>query len=293
MRYNIVMDDNARYHINLKFYDDPPAFGGVKLIQLGKIYLQNDAVVPAHVHKNWFELTLVTGGEGTVITNGTPTVVKKGDCYLSFPCDIHEIVSSSEHALEYIFVALTITDEQMRARFDKIMSNFYPGSKRIISNPKLITLSENAIYEFSLKDNEYSGEILTHIFGQLVLYTQRDFLVMQENSLPGNVSRAEMFCYRLSSYIDTHIYTLSSLEELAAATNYNYSYISSLFKKTTGGTLADYYRERRLETAKLLLIENKLAIGEIAERLNYSSIYAFSKAFKHRYGASPRAFRPA
>ena len=36
-----------------------------------------------------------------------------------------------------------------------------------------------------------------------------------------------------------------------------------------------------------MLGENKMKIGEIAEQLNYSSVYAFSKAYKKKYGISP------
>lgn len=40
--------------------------------------------------------------------------------------------------------------------------------------------------------------------------------------------------------------------------------------------------------ARLLLNEGKLNITKIAELLNYSSIYSFSKAFKEKYGVSPK-----
>jgi AraC-like DNA-binding protein len=93
------------------------------------------------------------------------------------------------------------------------------------------------------------------------------------------------------NYIDTHIYTLSSLEELAEMTNYNYSYLSSLFHKTTSGMLTDYYRKRRLETARLLIEEGALKINEIASLLRYSSIYTFSRAFKDFFGVSPSQYK--
>ena len=89
------------------------------------------------------------------------------------------------------------------------------------------------------------------------------------------------------NYIDTHIYSLCNLCELTEKFKYNYSYLSSLFKKTTNKTLAEYFRNRKLETAKALVIEKNKKIGEIAEMLNYSSTFAFSKAFKEKYGVSP------
>ena len=91
-------------------------------------------------------------------------------------------------------------------------------------------------------------------------------------------------------YIDTHMYRLQSLNDLSEEFGYNYSYLSDLFRKNTGDTLSNYYRTRHLNAARLLWDEKKLRIHQIAEILGYSSLYAFSKAFKHRYGISPEHY---
>ena len=88
-------------------------------------------------------------------------------------------------------------------------------------------------------------------------------------------------------YIDTHLYTMQSLAEIADAMNYNYSYLSALFRQHSSTTLLEYYRNRRLEAAKLLLAEGKLSVGAIADLLRYSSVYTFSRAYKEKYGISP------
>ena len=55
-------------------------------------------------------------------------------------------------------------------------------------------------------------------------------------------------------------------------------------------SFSDYYQTRRLDMAKLLILEKKLKINQIAETLNYSSLYSFSKAFKSKYGGSPSRY---
>ena len=72
--------------------------------------------------------------------------------------------------------------------------------------------------------------------------------------------------------------------------NYNYNYLSALFKKTTGKKISEYYQSRRLETARTLL-NSKKKIGEVSEMLNYSSPFAFSKAFKRSFGVSPKQYQ--
>ena len=105
-----------------------------------------------------------------------------------------------------------------------------------------------------------------------------------------NFSEPETFCYQIMHYIDTHIYTLRNLEEVAEYMKYNYSYLSAQFKKTTGSTLSTYHQQKRLATAEGLMQNSALTITQIAEKLNYSSLYAFSRAFKTAYGISPREY---
>ena len=81
---------------------------------------------------------------------------------------------------------------------------------------------------------------------------------------------------------------MTSLDELSEKFNYNYSYLSALFSRVTGKTLREYYSERRLEVARTMVLENNKKIWEIADMLNYSSAFAFSKAFAARYGISPK-----
>ena len=92
------------------------------------------------------------------------------------------------------------------------------------------------------------------------------------------------------NYIDTHIYSLKNLDELCEVFDYSYGYLSAIYKKTTSNTLSGYFREKRLDSARLLLLENRLTITEISELLNYTSVYSFSKAFKEYYGLSPKNY---
>ena len=80
-------------------------------------------------------------------------------------------------------------------------------------------------------------------------------------------------------YINQNLLSIKSLSILEEAFSYNYSYISDLFSKTTGQTIVEYFGDKRMEKAKEYIKEGKLSINEIAEKLNYSSVYSFSKSF--------------
>jgi two-component system response regulator YesN len=166
----------------------------------------------------------------------------------------------------------------------KISTKLFGTGSRVLVNPKISNLIGNAISEFS-SEKPYAPEILKNIFNQIAIYLIRDFSNVKDGT--AKFTENEILCYQVMNYVDTHIYSITNLENISPKFNYNYSYLSTLFKKTTGRTLFEYYQDSKLKTAKCMLGENKMKIGEIAEQLNYSSVYAFSKAYKKKYGVSP------
>lgn len=277
-----------KYHLDKCFVKDPLKFNDFYLFQIGRLYFAPSDFMHLHAHKDFFELTIITDGEGEVITNGTPTPVRRGDIYLSLPCDMHEIRSSKDAPMKYDFFSFRTENTAYLPLFEEI-SRFLRVEDRVFSDERISALVCDAIMEFT-KDSPFSKELLYSIFTQIIVYIIRDFSSATPHEKRRNASQSDAICYQIMNYIDTHIYTMKSLEELAPVMKYNYSYLSTLFKKTTGNTLLSYYYAKRLDVARILILENSLNISEIAEQLGYSSLYAFSRAFKEIYGASPKQY---
>lgn len=280
----------GNYHIDNVYFANPLDYEDIYLLQIGRLYCKNTTVVETHIHTDLFELTVVTDGAGTVTTNGLQTGVKNGDIYLSMPCDIHKIESDRENPLKYDFLAFNIKDNGFKGELDRINENYHSPDMRLFHDERVRRLIANAIAELT-EPNMYSAELLNTVFRQILIYLIRNFQKVPDKSYPDNATGAEILCYRLMNYIDTHIYTMKNLSELCEATDYSYGYLSALFKKTTSETLSDYYNKKRAEAACLLLKENRLTVTEISETLGYSTLYAFSKAFKKQFGLSPKLYR--
>lgn len=277
-----------KYRFIKNYIGVPVQYGNVFLHQIGTAYCEADTIIPAHDHIDFFELTVVTKGKGIVTTNGIDSHVEANDIYLSFPCDRHEIRSDKNDPIQYDFLALSTNEEALCSELNKItITNQHP-EKRVIHNDLLKSLMPVAISEFT-QLNRQQSEYLHALFIQILILTIRSFNEQyQKNVRP---TQHEEFCYQVMEYINSHIYTLTSLQELSQYFNYDYSYISNVFTKTTKQTLSDYFRFKKLEHARTLIHKNDLSLTKIAELLNYSSIYAFSKSFKHQYGMSPRYYK--
>ncbi len=281
---------NSNYHLEHVYFANPLNYDDIYLLQIGRLYCKNTTVVDAHIHTDLFELTVVTDGAGTVTTNGTPTEVKNGDIYLSMPCDIHKIESDSENPLKYDFLAFRVKNNEFKDELDRIAETYHSPNMRIFHDERVRRLIANAIAELTVPDM-CSEQLLNSVFKQILIYLIRNFQKTPNKNYPDNATGAEILCYRLMNYIDTHIYTIGTLSKLSEITGYSYGYISALFKKNTSETLSDYYNKKRADAASLLLKENKLTVTEISEALGYSSLYAFSKAFKNQFGLSPKIYR--
>ena len=93
------------------------------------------------------------------------------------------------------------------------------------------------------------------------------------------------------NYITSNIDQIQSLTELASVFHFSYNYLTTLFKKNTSMTLVGFYNMQRLSIAEKYVLENDLTLDQIAQKLNFSTAYSLSKAFKNIYKSSPRNYR--
>lgn len=87
-----------------------------------------------------------------------------------------------------------------------------------------------------------------------------------------------------------HVYGRVTLEEISAKTFYSKTYLNSIFKKSTGLTIIQYYHKLKAEEAKILLRE-KATTGEVAAKLCFDSATYFVKFFKKCTGMTPTEYR--
>jgi two-component system response regulator YesN len=92
-------------------------------------------------------------------------------------------------------------------------------------------------------------------------------------------------------YINNNYQKNVKLETIAPLFGYNSAYLGKIFTKSTGENFNSYIDHRRIDQSKKLLLENKLKVYEIAERVGYKNVDYFHKKFKKYVGISPAEFR--
>ncbi len=280
------MSEKIVYHIDNNYISKPLELGKIKLVQIGRRIDEPSSEEPLHNHQNWVELTVFTGGQATVYVDGKRYSVQAGDVFLSLPYETHGIFADCDVRAEYDFFSFTCEKSPYVEEMQKLAQACQRGASRIFQDERVAFLVSNAISELTKPDGEYMQVVLQNALEQILVYVIR--LYANQKREKRSESAADLLCFQMMSYIDAHVYTLNGLSAIADDLGYNYSYLSAVFKKTCKQSLFSYYQNRRLEIAKRLVLEKQKKISEIAELLGYSSPFAFTKAFKEKYGVSPK-----
>ena len=96
---------------------------------------------------------------------------------------------------------------------------------------------------------------------------------------------------QLKEFIDNNINKEITRKMLEDAVHLNRDYLNRLFKKETGVSLAEYIVEKKMETAKELLVMTDLSVGEVGYWVGYENFSYFSRYFKKITGDSPASYR--
>jgi len=96
--------------------------------------------------------------------------------------------------------------------------------------------------------------------------------------------------YKVILYIEQNYNDNLTLEELSKVACFSKYHFHRVFKSITNETLGDYIRKVRLQKSTYKLSTSKQNITQIALDTGYETNASFSKAFKERFGITPKEF---
>lgn len=156
---------------------------------------------------------------------------------------------------------------------------------RVVSEHEWISLYTNlsAIKQLNLTEGDWQTikEKVKKAAEKLVLFLQK-MIIWKSDA--GIIKSA---CLQVLYHIEEGI----SVKYIAEKLYINKTYLSELFKQSTGVSLLEYITMVKVERAKFLLRSGTCKNYEIAERLGFNDHEYFSKIFKKHTGLSPNNYK--
>lgn len=270
-----------------------------KLVTVHYFEYDKDFVFEGESHDFW-EMVYVDNGEVIITADKEEFTLKEGELYFHRPSEFHKVRANGKTSAN-AFVATFVCSSAVMKLFIKRKMTLPQGLKSFLTNVILETqnafdLSLHNPYQNSLipKTNSPLGsQQLVRIYLEtllILLLRQKD----ETGHLPIIISSKETMGNHIAAqiidFMEAHLGENLSLNKICDTVNYGKTYVSTIFKETTGYSVIEYYNILKIARAKKLLRESNDSITHIAESLGFNDPRYFSRSFKKVTGMTPTKY---
>lgn len=176
-----------------------------------------------------------------------------------------------------------------------IQKNYLEEQIKVLCIKIFLDLEQKLINDYDLNQiNIISNEeTIDNIYSKVSLKSVINYLIEKLTSVSNQIGRtsSENIIKKVINYMNKNYYKDLKLEILAEIFNYNSAYLGKLFKNSIGENFNTYLDKVRIEKAKTLLVEDKLKVYQVCEKVGYKNIDYFHSKFKKYVGTSPLNYK--
>ncbi|MDT3401328.1 helix-turn-helix domain-containing protein [Mucilaginibacter terrae] len=140
------------------------------------------------------------------------------------------------------------------------------------------------------KEHAFQDDVMFHAFNLFMLEAAAIFKKHRCDAV-SRFTRKEELLMCFLKLLSEHFYTQRSVQFYADKIFVTPKHLSRAIKEVTGKTVGQLIDEMVIAEARILLDAPSLTIGDVADRLNFSNQFFFSKFFKNHTGISPSHFK--
>lgn len=226
-------------------------------------------------HSDITVLEYVVSGGGTLLTADGPLRAEKGQVYCLPRGERQEYFSDKKNGWEKIFFNLY-------GELPEILLNAYGLHERVMDAPHgtgaLFRQVLARVSDLTLPPRERAMQ-MTLGFHQILLFIS--------TAPQGEVTEAE----RMLSYLQANLQRTVSNRELAGVVFRSESTCVQRFTQAYGITPCEYQTREKMRTARQLLSDTGMSVGQIADYLGYPDQHYFANLFRRRVGCTPTLYR--
>lgn len=257
------------------------------MVYINKQNFEREAVTrPLHRHDSICELLLIYKGTGTYLVEDKEYPLEEGSVVYYNQGELHEVVSGTENEIGSYCIGITnLHKKGLPVNF--LVSPDEPYVRQ--ANHLFPVLKSLCQQMYELESVNSQGQLAAQLLCASVIV-----LTGQMERYPGvdvHKTKAEKMVLRIRDYLNQHFTEEITLEEVGKALGCSATYVSHIFKASTGSTPIQYVIRRRIGLAQTLLISTEYPATRIATMVGYDNTNYFSTLFSKIVGMTPIRYR--
>jgi len=254
-----------------------------------------------HDHQDAWEMCTCLEGEVSVIRDGSQVVLHSGQTLFIKPGMMHS-VSVRTAASDVFVISFTCTNDESLL---PLQSSALPVTETHIPLLENMKKELDLTYDRRMQrlhlvqfvpseDPPLGAEQAICCYLELsILQYLRNEIMGQGQIVRYSQFEASMHTYlveHVTQYVDEHLREHLTVEDIASHFHYSRVRLSTIYKHVTGFGISEMITQKRINIAKLLLLEQKKTVAQIAEELGFSSQAYFSRVFTNKVGCRPSKY---
>lgn len=230
----------------------------------------------------------ILSGEGFYSARGNTWALGPGRMFLIYPDEPVAYCADKNNPWTYLWIGFK------GVRVDTILKNC-GFSKNTLTLPAPAPEEYKNCFEelfahksLSFSDSLCREAILLRLFAVLSGHHAR--LAAENTKEPGGYSDNAYINLAIDHINKTYMQGLT-VSDIAGAVGVTRSHLNHIFQKELGVSIQNFLISFRLHKSANLLVSTALSIKEIADQVGYNDQLVFSKAFKKKFGVSPKSYR--
>ncbi len=258
----------------------------------------NDGI---HTHDH-FELNYIYHGEGEFYFGEEHKVLKEGALLIIAPDSPHNVRAKGQDLILSVMVRKSTFEKVFWSLLNKdnVLASFFRSSLNEKNGENYLVFQtdneesqqvylQSLMVELNIKDTFFNNNMIC-ILSLFLTTVLRKYGSTASFYDFGSLSAQQFDVNVLLQYIRQY-YNTVTLTDVSEMFHYSESFFSRLIKKKLGKSFSDLVRELRLSHGQELLRQTGYTLRQICDIIGYDSVSAFSRAYKTKYGISPKEER--
>lgn len=244
-----------------------------------------------------FTIILVTEGNASLKLDLIDYTIEKHNLLIISPNDVRQFIKISP---DCTFIGVGFTQDFLLHSglhkknidaFDFFSSQAEPVVKLDEKNTEVLFQLFSILHKktTSKEESYFTDEFIYHSFSALIFEIAS--LFRKSNTIHLKITRKEDLAMRFMKLLPLHFKQHRSLQFYADLLFITPKYLTQTIKQITGKTAGEFIDEMVIMEAKVLLNDFSKSIGQVAEELNFSDQFYFSKFFKKHTSFNPSDYR--